>query len=114
LRSYDKTESSIEVRTYWTLIALGVETLWEMFFGVKLLREKVWGKLIMDFSLEMPLEILLLKNLSLTGFKVLTLLREALRSLQISMRNSINSLVRRELWHVRTRVSTKRSWAQMC
>lgn len=97
MRSYDKTESSIEVRTYWTLIALEVKTWWEKFFGVKLLWEKVWGKLIMDFSLEMPLEILLLKNLSLAGFKVLTLFREELRSLQISVRNSINSLVRREL-----------------
>jgi hypothetical protein len=86
----------------------------EKFFGVKLLREKVWGKVIMDLSLEMPLEILLVKNLSLTGLKVLTLLREALRSLQISVRKSMSSLVRSYLWHVRTRVSTKRSWAQMC
>ncbi len=68
LRTYDKNESRIEVRTYCRLIALVVDPFCEKSLGVKLLLEKVWDKLMMDLSLEIPLEILLVKNLSLAGF----------------------------------------------
>ena len=97
------------MRISFVLIDVSEDKILEEFVGVNVPRAKVADLFTMDLTLEIPVEILLVKKLFLVTFYVLILLREWLSWSQISLRNSISSLLSNELWQVKRRVSMKRN-----